>query len=123
MGIALHDVSIEEGGGEMNADKILSLLSGSDSKNPIPLRVLREKACMAMEPLLELIEEMYAARSINKCIIEEMYAARSINKCIISKHGVTQIMVWPTGVPEKVSFKQFSISPPAPLRTDNISPG
>jgi len=109
MGIALHDVSIEEGGGEMNADKILSLLSGSDYKNPIPLRVLREKACMAMEPLLELIEEMYAARSINKCIV--------------SKHGVTQIMVWPTGVPEKVSFKQFSISPPAPLRTDNISPG
>lgn len=93
----------------MNSDKILSLLSGSDSKNPMPLRMLKDKAGMAMGPLIELIEEMYSARSINKCIV--------------SKHGVTQIMVWPTGVPEKVSFKQFSISPPSPLRTDNMSPG
>ena len=80
-----------------NQEHILSILKNCDSQNPMTFFNLGQKVGIGALALFK--------------ITNEMYDSRIINRCTVTRDGVTQVMLWPTGMVSAAGFKALAIPP------------
>ncbi|ARO88145.1 hypothetical protein EBAPG3_010365 [Nitrosospira lacus] len=78
-------------------DLILGCLNGRSAQLPMSFGELTEKTGIPALPLME--------------VLQDLFDARAINRATITRDCLTYVVVWPTGMPAKMSFKQFTINP------------
>ena len=93
----------------MDVKKIVALMAGHDSRNPMPFDALVEISGLQPATLQMMLEQMFST------------VPAPINRAEITRNGVSQFYYWPTGVVNTVDFSISKNRPYFPPYRSNES--